>query len=64
MKKKEYIQPVTKMFMVHSEGIMYSTSIEQGEDWSDEELLDETARPAYFSKQENDTFWDELLSDF
>lgn len=35
MEKKQYISPKTVVCQLQSEGIMYSTSVEIGEDWGD-----------------------------
>lgn len=35
MEKKLYISPKTVVCQLQSEGIMYSTSVEIGEDWGD-----------------------------
>lgn len=35
MEKKQYISPKTVVFQVQSEGIMYTTSVGEGDNWGD-----------------------------
>lgn len=55
MEKKQYFTPETIVCQLQSEGIMYVTSIGQGEDWNDakqsnflfEDFEDDAPEPAY-----------------